>query len=55
MWKCKEIKGALQVMDFLNENNIKPENCKITNYYDSYAVFYYVEKYKINLYISIFF
>ena len=43
MWKCKEIKGALQVMDFLNENNIKPENCKITedkNHY--YTVFYYV-------------
>ena len=47
MWKCKVINGTLQVMDFLNENNIKPENCKITEcYYDNnhdyYSVFYYV-------------
>ena len=42
MWKCKEIKGALQVIVFLNENNIKPENCKITEYNDYYSVFYYV-------------
>ena len=40
MWKCKEIKGALQVMDFLNENNIKPENCKITECDDYYTIFY---------------
>lgn len=46
MWKCKVIRGTLQVMDFLNENNIKPENCKITECYygdyDYYSVFYYV-------------
>ncbi len=46
MWKCKVIKGTLQVMDFLNENNIKPENCKITeccyDNHDYYSVFYYV-------------
>ena len=44
MWKCKIAKDLCQVLDFLNENNIKPDNCKITNYYDSYAVFYYIEK-----------
>jgi hypothetical protein len=42
MWKCKEIKGAIQVVDFLNENNIKPENCKMTECDDYYSVFYYV-------------
>ena len=44
MWKCKVFKGDFQVVDFLNENNIKPENCKITEYNDFYTVFYYVEK-----------
>ena len=42
MWKCKVINGTLQVMDFLNENNIKPENCKITEHDDCYSIFYYV-------------
>ena len=41
MWKCKVINGTLQVIDFLNENNIKPENCKITECDDYYSVFYY--------------
>ena len=44
MWKCKEIKGALKVIDFLNEYNIKPKNCKITECDDYYSVFYYIEK-----------
>jgi hypothetical protein len=45
MWKCKIIKSTLRVVDFLNENNIKPENCKIlTDCDDYYSVFYYVEK-----------
>ena len=34
---------ASQVVEFLNENNIKPENCKITEHDDDcYSVFYYV-------------
>lgn len=28
MWKCKMVIRASQVVEFLNENNIKPENCK---------------------------
>ena len=44
MWKCKIIYGPSQVLDFLNENNIKPENCKITDDKNHYTVFYYVEK-----------
>lgn len=43
MWKCKVIKGTLRVVDFLNANNIKPENCKITEYHNYYSVFYYVD------------
>ena len=42
MWKCKGIIRASQVVEFLNENNIKPENCKITEYDGYYSVFYYV-------------
>lgn len=42
MWKCKVINSPSQVLDFLNENNIKPENCKITEYHHCYSVFYYV-------------
>ena len=42
MWKCKVIIRASQVVEFLNENNIKPENCKITECNDYYSVFYYV-------------
>lgn len=45
MWKCEVIKCAFRVVNFLNEINVKPENCKIlTDCDDYYAVFYYVEK-----------
>ena len=44
MWKRKMIIGASQVVEFLNENNIKPENCKKTEHDDYYSVFYYVLK-----------
>ena len=42
MWKCKVINSPSRLLDFLNENNIKPENCKITECNDFYTVFYYV-------------
>lgn len=42
MWKCKLIKSPSQVIDFLNEKGIKPENCKITESDCYYSVFYYV-------------
>ena len=41
MWKCKMVIRASQVVEFLNENNIKPENCK-TEHDDCYSIFYYV-------------
>lgn len=44
MWECKIIKSPSQILDFLNEKNIKPENCKITEYHNYYSVFYYVDK-----------
>jgi hypothetical protein len=43
MWKCKVFNSPSRLLDFLNENNIKPENCKITECGDYYTVFYYVE------------
>ena len=45
MWKYKLILNYPRVVDFLNENNIKPENCKITEseYNSYYLVFYYVD------------
>ena len=45
MWKCKTIFDYPRVVAFLNENNIKPENCKITEYHNCYSIFYYVEDY----------
>lgn len=41
MWKCKIILYSSKVINFLNENNIKPENCKITEVDNRYSVFYY--------------
>lgn len=43
MWKCKLIRSPLQVLNFLNEKKIKPENCKITEDHSCYSVFYYVD------------
>ena len=51
MWKYKMIIGNYSgVINFLNENNIKPENCKIldksTEVDNRYAIFYYVDSKK---------
>lgn len=51
MWKYKMIiDNYYGVINFLNENNIKPENCKIldnsTEVDIRYAIFYYVDSKK---------
>lgn len=44
MCKYKVFSSPLQVLGFLNEKNIKSENCKITEDHYWYSIFYYVEK-----------
>lgn len=45
MWKYKMVfLDTNEVIDFLNENNLKPENVKIMERYNYYYIFYYVSK-----------
>lgn len=45
MWKYEIIfMDTNKVIDFLNENNLKPENVKIIERGNYYYIFYYVNK-----------
>lgn len=45
MWKFKLFNSASEITEFLNANEIKPENCKIMPRYGTYnyVVFYYLK------------
>ena len=45
MWKYKMVfLDTNEMIDFLNENNLKPENVKIMERDNYYYIFYYVSK-----------
>ena len=45
MWKFKLFNSANEITEFLNANEIKPENCKIMPRHGTYnyVVFYYLK------------
>lgn len=40
-WHCEMFRSSFALVSFLNENDIKPENCKITESEEWFTLFYY--------------
>lgn len=40
-WYSKSFSYGMELAEFLNKNNIKPENCKITESVQGFMLFYY--------------